>query len=370
MKKKSSLWGNLLLLFVVFVIGIIAVEFVLRFAWPGYQCNPKMESLMTYDDSLGWIGKTDYKGLLIEGGLAVPAEMNGWGFRDDEPITGAAAAGKRRLIFLGDSFMMGSGVEHQNRASEVVEQLEPTCISYNFGIHGYSTDQELLALQKYGPEVNPTDILLFFCANDLIYNDSNLGHRVAKSHFRVVDDKLILGNVPVPRQPEPNAVRLWFTKRTAIGQILDRALALSAYQRGAEERHTGGDLGIGETDRERANLDSLLLYSETSNISDLTYYLLRELRDEAQKSDANLIVFSTPSSVHWTAERDETPAEIKRVLNWCADLGIRSIDLFPYFYEDYQENNELLYLSDKMHWNDRGNRLAAEVIQEQILQTP
>ncbi|MBU1882163.1 hypothetical protein KKA08_09005, partial [bacterium] len=131
-----------------------------------------------------------------------------------------------------------------------------------------------------------------------------------------------------------------------------------------------GDLGIGETDRERANLDSLLLYSETSNISDLTYYLLRELRDEAQKSDANLIVFSTPSSVHWTAERDETPAEIKRVLNWCADLGIRSIDLFPYFYEDYQENNELLYLSDKMHWNDRGNRLAAEVIQEQILQTP
>ncbi len=98
----------------------------------------------------------------------------------------------------------------------------------------------------------------------------------------------------------------------------------------------------------------------------MTYYLLKELRDECNQQNARLTIFTTPSNHHWTATREDTPVEIQRVLDWCSELGINAVDLFPLFYRNFQENAETLYLPEKMHWNERGNRVVADVLIESL----
>ncbi|MFH1736197.1 MAG: SGNH/GDSL hydrolase family protein [bacterium] len=372
-KPKSGLIINLLIFLVVIIICLVAAEVILRLAWRGYNPQASGNPLMAYDDTLGWIGKPNAEELLIESCLSVPCRTNQWGFRDDQPPPLEMVKDKRKIMFLGDSFIMGTGVTKEARVSELLEQRDSTLISYNFGIFGYSTDQELLALKKFGPMIQPDDVFLFFCANDLIYNDSDLGHRVPKPHYRVLDDgSLELGNVPVPPLPEKSAFKNWLTNHFALVQITNRILAQVAYKKESErQRPTAGDLGLeGVRGRRSDDLDSLVLFSSSSNISDLTFHLLKELKAESDRQNARLTIFTTPSNHHWTATREDTPAEIQRVLDWCAELGINLVDLFPRFHQDYLENNETLYLPDKMHWNERGNQVVAAVLMELLNESP
>ena len=366
-KKKGGLWINLLILFAVIVICLIAAEIILRVAWKGYNPSSRANPIMVYDDTLGWVGKPRYKGTMDEAGISVPCRINEWGFRDELPTDAGKTPGKHSLMFLGDSFIMGTGLLREHRVSEIIEQLDTNLVSFNFGVYAYSTDQELLVLKKYAPLIKPDEVLLFFCANDLIYNDSDFGHRIPKSHFFVDESgELKLGNVPVPRVGEPNPLLQWFRSKLALGQITHRVLALLTYKQVEKRRPSERELGVGSGIDEQSDLDSLLLFSESSNISDLTYYLLREVRDECDRLEAELTLFTTPSNMAWTVTRNETPDEIRRVLNWCHELGIATVDLFPVFYDHYAEHGERLYLIDRMHWNARGNFVAAEAVLEHL----
>jgi len=367
-KNKLGLGINILILFATIVVCLFTAEVVLRFVWSGFRPGAHINPLMAYDDTLGWVGKPNYNGQLRESGRNVSCQTNQWGFRDDQPTTLQTAQVKKRLMFLGDSFIMGTGIAKEDRISELIEARDSSFISYNFGIFGYSTDQELLVLKKYGPIIKPDIVLLFFCANDLIYNDSDLGHRIPKGHYRILSDSsLQLGNVPVPKLPEPNPLSKWMKNNLALVQITDKLISqVSFRQKQRDLRPTADDLGLANTGSERADLDSLLLFSPSSKISDLTYYLLREFRDECRRLGAEFILLAIPSNHHWTATREDTPAEILRVLNWCADLKIEAVDLFPAFHRDYAENQKTLYLPDKMHWNERGNQIAAEVLYDSV----
>ncbi len=370
-EKKSSLWTNLLLLLVVLAVCIAAAEVILRIAWSGYTPGSGKAPIMAYDDTLGWIGKPNYEGPLTEGGLVVPCRMNDWGFRDEQPSPPGETPGKIRVMFLGDSYVMGTGVEEDDRVSEVLAQLDTGLVCFNFGIFGYSTDQELLVLKRFGTRVKPDVVLLFFCANDLIYNDSDLGHRVPKPHYRVAEDgSLILGNVPVPKAPEPNPVLEWLRERTALGQITYRVIQQLGYSGKAKNRRTTARVEKKGFVDERSNLDSLLLFQPSQGIGDLTYFLLREVRDTAEELGADLILVAVPSNRHWTETRKETPDQMRRVLDWSRELNISTLDLFPVFYEDYHTTGENLYLPDKMHWNARGNRIAAEALDKYLQEFP
>ncbi len=368
--KSKSGWGANLLIFVVMIfICLIVAEVILRIAWRGYQPLPQSESMMTYDDTLGWVGKPNYDGWLRESRMTVSCQTNEWGFRDDPPLPVSQIQHKRRLMFLGDSFVMGTGIEKNERASEVIERLDSTLVCYNFGIFGYSTDQELLALQKFGQRIQPDDVLLFFCANDLVYNDSDFGHRTPKPHFYLDDNgTLKAGNVPVPTTPEPNPVTTWFNDRLAIGQLTDRIIARIDYKNQPKSRSKRTDPELNEV-AEDTTVDYLLINSDSLEISDLTFHILKAVRDECRRQGTNLTLITTPSSRQWTETRDETPQEIKKVLAWCEELDIKAIDLFPLFYSDYLENGEALFLPDNSHWNAEGNRLAAEIILKHLDET-
>jgi hypothetical protein len=347
------------------LLALFGAEAVLRIM--GLRPLPSAPDLFRYDDTLGWVGIENARSPLREAGISGYYEMNRWGFRDDPPDSCLRRPEKQRLLFLGDSYVMGTGILKEDRVSERVEKADTAFCSFNFGLLGYSTDQELLVLKRFGPLLQPAAVLLFVCANDLIYNDSDLGHRRPKPRFQLEDDgSLQLVNVPVPILTQ-HRVSNWLQSHSALYAMLLKSFEkLSFLQKSASRRPETESLGIGGMDDRKRDLDSLFLFSEKSNVGDLTYYLLRDFKTECEKLKATPIVFTVPSNAHWTATRSETPAEIRRVIEWCHRLDLPCRDLFPAFREDYQQHGLNLYISDKMHWNARGNEVAAGVVLEAL----
>jgi hypothetical protein len=77
---------------------------------------------------------------------------------------------RRRLLFLGDSFLAGSGVSKlDERFPRVLAQdLRPDLDVVIFATGGWGTDQELLAFMHKGKAWQPDGVVVAFCAtNDL-----------------------------------------------------------------------------------------------------------------------------------------------------------------------------------------------------------
>jgi lysophospholipase L1-like esterase len=207
---------------------------------------------------------------------------------------------------------------------------------------GYSTDQELLTLRKFGPKIKPNIVVLFFCFNDLAYNDSKFGHRVPKPRFIVnVDSSLTLDNVPVPQRPKQNLIVLWIKKNSALAQLVITNIQRRAFEKQTERAVSTGRNGM---DTEK----------------DITYYLLKGIRDECERLEAKLIFFNTPANRDDTERSPVTPRGIQQILRWCSDLEITAVDLFPIFHKDFKENGDDLYIWDGMHWNENGHQLVGQ----------
>jgi len=362
-KAKGSWMGNLLLLLATILVSLIAAEVLLRVT--GLQVGNPDPQVMAFDDTLGWVFEPNSKFQLIRGKDQLELDINRWGFRDDQPPPAQQAAAKTRIMLLGDSYAEGHEIRAKERASEYLEQADTNMVVYNFGIGGYSTDQELLVLKKFGPEVRPHVVLLFFCVNDIYYNAQAIAGRQAKPLFKLEPDgSLKPVNLPLPPPHRTSPIIRWVTSRVAIAKVTSNAIGRITE---GFERKTAQALAR-ETGRaklvERGAKEDKLLWLVRSDISNLTYYLLRDIRDECCRLGAQLIVFMCPSSESYTATRDDSPEGIKLPMDWCTALEIPAVDLFPVFRRYYLETGKNLYIYDKMHWNAQGNRIVADAVME------
>lgn len=91
-------------------------------------------------------------------------DINRQGFREREfPPKGA----KKRLLVVGDSFVMGNNVKPDETLPSQLQRLLPEWEVFNLGVLGYGPDQELLRLQQDGLPLQPDAVLLcLFPGND------------------------------------------------------------------------------------------------------------------------------------------------------------------------------------------------------------
>lgn len=163
MSKK--LIGNLLTLLTtllsIFVIGEITARIYLS------GTDDTNQELKIYDphEKLGWVflaGKTAEHGP----GKPVPKiEINSLGLRDDE-TTVEKPAGKKRILMLGDSFTFGFLVDQKKNFPYFLEKkLDQEVL--NFGVIGYTLDQEYLLLREKGLSFKPDVVIVnVFSGND------------------------------------------------------------------------------------------------------------------------------------------------------------------------------------------------------------
>jgi hypothetical protein len=137
--------------------------------------------------------------VLLELALRVIMPQIGWTQRED-PLLGwssreyqefnpqaDAATQRKRILFIGDSFLAGSGVTSLDHRFPVLlrRRLGNACDIAILASGGWGTDQELLAYEKKGVAWRPDIVVVAFTAsNDLkniLSNDS--GSRMPKPYY-------------------------------------------------------------------------------------------------------------------------------------------------------------------------------------------
>lgn len=148
-----------------------------------------------YDSELGWFPIAN-SNTQFNGGRLIRIQHNADGFRD----RAHTAKSKKRIAFVGDSFVWGYDAEQEERFTEKLQALLPDWEILNLGVSGYGTDQEFILLQKYFERYQPEIVVLVFSDNDVEENTLNQAHGgYYKPYFEEVDHQLVERGVPVPK---------------------------------------------------------------------------------------------------------------------------------------------------------------------------
>jgi hypothetical protein len=102
--------------------------------------------------------------------------INRLGFRDDEEKSYAKDKGQFRIVGIGDSVMMGQGVDFKHTYGEVLEnelnrksQERGMDIKFEFinlAVHGYNTTMEVETFFQKGSQFNPDLVIISYVPND------------------------------------------------------------------------------------------------------------------------------------------------------------------------------------------------------------
>lgn len=157
---------------------------------------PPAESLFTnYGDTyicsptLGWLGRPNYQDVITREEYSRPVQFNAYGMYDtDHPLQ--KPANVFRILWLGDSFAQTLQVAETQTAHQQLENLlnarlgsaERRFEVVNAGVIGWGTGQELVYYREQGRRFQPDVVLLlFFMGNDV---DDNLpGHALTIDGF-------------------------------------------------------------------------------------------------------------------------------------------------------------------------------------------
>lgn len=157
-----------------------------------------VQSFWTQDPLLGWAHVPSAQDRHIHRDFDVDVATNSQGFRDD-PVSFERIEGRRRVLFLGDSFGFGYGVERGELLPDLLEDSFPDTEFVNASVAGYGTDQQLLFFREEGYRYAPDLVLYLFHPNDVEDNNAGRRYRYPKPQF-VFDATggLRLTGVPVP----------------------------------------------------------------------------------------------------------------------------------------------------------------------------
>ncbi len=306
--------------------ALVLVEALLRatgttlYPAPLYPGDVEAEIDRTVDPLIGW--KLPPGESLIDetADFRVAYRGNPQGFRSPHDFSRPAPG--RRIVFLGDSYTFGSGVEDDETFVARLERRLADTTCYNLGIGGFGVDQMWMALEHYGLPLEPDTVVLTFIRNDLDRSLSAFreGHIwLAKPTFRLVGGRL----VPLTRESRPPPLARWVQQRLRLSGLW-RRLESSLSRRFA----------VGYRWR-------------------LNRALFEAIRDATRAAGAELLVVYVPIN------RGHAAPLFEREFR---DMGVDFLDLGPLL----PENPENLVYPRDRHFTAEGHRFAADAIEEKI----
>ncbi len=192
MKKKPLF--IIIASFISLIILIVGAEIVARILIPEDYVLDEMNLTYRYDTELGWFPRENSE-KTVKGSRIIHVKHNKNGFRDIDhgPKT------KKRIAFLGDSFVWGYDVEYGERFTEYLQKKLPDWEIINMGVSGYSTDQELILLERWFDFFKPDIVFLVICDNDQPGNGTNRIYSYYKPYFTYNGGRLVKQGIPVSK---------------------------------------------------------------------------------------------------------------------------------------------------------------------------
>lgn len=361
----------------------VATRILLR---PGPSTPIQGTPISEISPTLGWRARPGGSQRIRREDFDVTVSINARGLRGPE-LPYEAAAGRRRLAILGDSFAHGYYAEEADTvAGRLRSALAPCAVDVvNGGGPGYSTDQEWMFYNEEIARYAPREVVVLFYYNDLFFNiDATGTANRPKPVFEERDGHLVL--VPPRVTPETSSAT---TPSAAIareaptfrGSVLWASLALRLqrarpdWSRELAARGLAPDLSadppgeylpFGAREGEEA--------ARVEAMWRRTRELLRAFRDDVRKSGAGFSVFYVPARFEandeawaWVQRRYEAPrpwrrdavrSRLGRLLN---ELDVPLFDADAAF-GNAERGKDPAYLPVDGHWNATGHRVAFEAL--------
>lgn len=356
-------------------IGLVVLSVVVFFViLEGYLAvfDPQIQvNFLQQDEILGWENKPNFEGIRETREFKTHIKINSKGLRD-ENYDYKKPDGTKRIVVLGDSFTVGPQVEENELFTEVLENdLLKNVQVINTGVLGYGSYQELIFLKNEGVKYNPDLIVVaFYIENDIL--DNMGGNNRPTFVFDNNRERALTNattNVPVPRK-ENVTLFLVFKKhiKKHIKKHFHSYTFISMKIRRMDPNLFNVFKKIGIVDKrttplgEQALKRSLELNSTGWN---LTKAILNEIILVAEANNSKTMILIIPSrgqvNKNWDSEINGALVE------FCKEENISVLDLLPEFRE-HAKNGEQLYFKIDGHWNAKGHKLAAELLNNKLIE--
>lgn len=370
---------------------------------------PLPESLFTnYGDTyvcsptLGWLGRPNYRGVITREEYSHPIQFNAAGMYDSDHSR-PKPENTFRILWMGDSFAQTLQVDESQTAHQQLENLlnqrlgrpERKFEVISAGVIGWSTGQELLYYRQMGRRYQPDlALLLFFMGNDV--EDNLPGHALTINGFNCFAPYFpVCQNGQLDSQPwyyipgvepaweECPAAKKWLTGSLSWVQQNSQLFArLEPLLLSRVERRTyGQEFGL--------PFAALYLPQESAEVRygwQVAEELLSQFNREAAADGADFgVAIIGPEEVIWLSQLSDTQlqsfrqsdpilaqAEIdrpnRRLKNFLQGQSIPVVDLQQPMIDYIAATGAQLYLPIDRHWTAEGNRLAAELIFEWLVE--
>jgi len=373
------------------IFALLLAEIVLRaigFSYPNLYRSDLNTGVALRPGAEGWWRE--------EGESYVRINANG--MRDDRYIEVEKPAGVYRIAVLGDSYAEALQVDVGKTFWRQLEQKLMNC-GYagakqievlNFGVSGFSTAQELLALRHRVKPFNPDLVLLaFLSGNDVRDNNRAIAGSYPRPYFQLVDGRLVEDMSFREHwifKLKSSLPWLWFqaaSNYSRLIQLMNKVKNVAGQPLSAPQASANVVEEVG--------LDDHIYLSKAPRIWDdawrLTEALVAETRNETARQHARflLVTLTNPSQVppdpesmrqraRKLTERDLFYPE-RRLKVLAQRESIDAVFLAEPFARYAAEHNTYLhgFPNTQMgggHWNEAGHALAAERIAQHLCAAP
>ncbi len=325
-----------------FFITLVFAELMVRTLFPHWAPrSPRLAQFWQHDERYGWSHIPGARGRFKSYGFDVQVEINAQGFRGPA-IASAKDASKTRVLVVGDSLVWGFGVEQEEIFTSKMAARCQDLEVINFGVSGYSTDQELLLFKERGIALEPDVVVLVVAGNDFADNTrSTVNVYYRKPLFLLEDGRLVLSNRPVPAPNIFIETASWLARqsyiltqmgRTVQGLILARQADPAANRDGAPAR--GGTPS-----------------SPRSKADRVTALLIQQFLGEVKAAGAEAALVFKDRHGYISAFLD---------LETVAVVQLEDLALDP--------DPERYHLPGDLHWNPAGHDLVAQRLLDALIE--
>jgi len=362
-KKIKGAKKNLLLNFICVIISLMIAFGIAEVGVRIYFPQEVSPIRFKFDPQLGDIPTPNQKGRKYRPGVYYNTfSHNSLGMRGSKEYSFDKTT-KQRLLFLGDSFTYGFGVNDDQTFAYLTEKRllndRFSVEVINAGNSGRGTDYELRFFQVLGYKFKPDLVILCFCANDFIDMERSEYYRVSPEGEIALkplsDSKRVIKNI-LYNLPGYNWLVSWsqaanFVKEAGIKWFLGHSDAKALKE---------GALVITYPEYFQG-------YANDEN-KKLAEVYLRNLIQSVQKNAGSLMIFYIPMAVevnyykkNGTTSKDET-----LIRNIAQKYGEALYSFTPIFAASKEPLDKLYFLPTDGHWNASGHALAAQYLTEQI----
>jgi lysophospholipase L1-like esterase len=369
-KDKTPGKSQNLFIFLSLIISLsfslIIAEWVLRYQRQSIEheinTSERMEpGMILYDAQLGWKLKPYWSGKHHHYDYDVTYDIDRDGFRE---------SGIRRenvdYAVVGDSFSFGLGVNDDQTFTALLNANgEEKNIFRNYSVPGYSTDQQLLLLDRLKDKVDTDVLLVVYLGNDIFDNTRGypLQAEHAKPYFKLTNNKLSLENTPVPLSPKSAAAR----KNTISNIVLGEPHHAETFSDWLARSEINRRLGLFQKNVELSYEEMDQRFSEPLKLFNALVYEIQRLTDKNARK-LNVVLLPGRSYVEQPISVSAQYQEYfrQKIRSSLDASSIKVMDLAAHLRALHDKGIQKLYYPNEGHLTPLGHQCVADYLAVQI----